>query len=47
MHPYDVLYPTPVSDLKHTTNDLEFSSEPVSKRTRLSLDQLPTPHYST
>lgn len=47
MHPHDVLHPTPVRDLKRTVTDLEFGSEPASKRTRLSPDQLPTPPYST
>jgi len=46
MHPQDVLHPTPVRDLKHTLTNLEFDSEPASKRTRLS-DQLPTPPYSS
>ena len=47
MHPHDVLHPTPVRDLKRNVTDLESNSEPVSKHTRLSLDQLPTPPYST
>jgi len=47
MHPHNVLHPTPMRDLKRTLTDLEFDSEPASKRTRLSLDQLPTPPYST
>ena len=46
MHPHDVLYPTPVRDLKRTVTDLELGSELASKRTRLSPDQLPTPPYS-
>ncbi len=44
---HDVLHPTPVRDLKRTLTDLEFVSEPASKRTRLSPDQLPTPPYSS
>ena len=47
MHPRDVLHPTPIRDLKRTITDLEYDSEPVSKRTRLSPDPLPTPPYST
>ena len=47
MHPHDVLHPTPVRVLKRTVTDLEFGSEPASKRTRLSPDQLPTPPYTT
>ena len=47
MHPHDVLHPTPVWDLKRTLVDLESSSEPASKRTRLSPDQLLTPPYSS
>ena len=47
MHPYDVLHPTPVRHLKRTVSDLEFGSEPASKRARLSPDQLPTPPYPT
>ena len=45
MHPYDILHPTPVRHLKRIVSDLEFGSEPASKRTRLSPDQLPTPPY--
>ncbi len=44
MHPHDVLHST---HLKRTLTDFEFVSEPVSKRTRLSPDQLPTPPYSS
>ena len=47
MHPRDVLHPTPIRDLKRIITDLEFDSEPASKRTRLSPDQLPSPPYST
>ena len=47
MHPHDVLHPTPVRDLKRALTDLEFDSEPASKRTWLSPNQLPTPPYST
>lgn len=47
MHTRDVLHPTPIRDLKRTITDLEIDSEPVSKRTRLSSDRLPTPPYST
>jgi len=47
MHPHNVLHPTPMRDLKRTLTDLESDSEPASKRTRLSLGQLPTPPYST
>ena len=47
MHPRDVLRPTPIRDLKRTITDLEFDSEPVGKRTRLSPDQLPSPPCST
>lgn len=47
MHPYGVLHPTPVKILKRAFTDFEFDSEPASKRTRLSPDQLPTPPYST
>lgn len=44
---HDVLCPTPVRALKRTLADLDSDSEPVSKRTRLSPDPLPTPPYST
>lgn len=44
MHSYDILHPTPVRHLKRRVTELEFDSEPVSKRTRLSPDQVPTPH---
>ena len=47
MDPHDVLHPTPIRDLKRTIADLEFDSEPASKRTRLSPDPLPTPPDST
>ena len=47
MHPYDVLHPTPVRDLKRTLEELEFGSQPSSKRIRLSADLLPTPPSST
>ena len=46
MHPHHVLHPTPRRDLKRTVANLEFDSEPASKRIRLSPDQLPTPPYS-
>lgn len=47
MHHHEVLHPTPVRNLKRTLIDLEVDLEPASKRTRLSLDQLPTPPHST
>lgn len=46
MHHHEVLHPTPVRNLKRTLIDLEVDLEPASKRTRLSLDQLPTPPHS-
>ena len=47
MHPHNVLHPTPIRVPKRTIADLEFDPEPVSKRIRLSPDQLPTPPYFT
>lgn len=47
MHHHEVLHPTPVRNLKRTLIDLEVDLEPASKRTQLSLDQLPNPPHST
>lgn len=47
MSSHVVLCPTPVRDFKRTLAELDFDSEPASKRTRLSPNPLPTPPYST
>jgi len=47
IHFYDVLYPTPVRNLKRTLIDFEFVFESANKRIRLSPNQLPTSFYSS
>ncbi|MCJ1251831.1 hypothetical protein MMC30_009069 [Trapelia coarctata] len=47
MSSHHVLCPTPMRDLKRTLAELNFDSEPASKRIRFSPNPLPTPPYST